>query len=1102
MAKKDKNQESNKHNEDRKKESLLVTKESFCAATAVFSLLALLILFSRSFIFGDVGFAVFAFFTGVFGYGAYPLVFGVLCLSIAGLLGKRLFRNRLFGFALIMTVVSLLLIIHTASTFSWELDGYLHRCFVAGEGESAFDITAAGWLGGALVYGVVLLISQIGALLFFSALTAFFLYLAMSFAKRKADTEPKEKPLKKQKVKKEKKKKGKESAESMPSDLELPEEGNYGYPTQNGYGMQRPPMETYEGSGFSGNVSPYPQGITYGEGRNGYPAMPTVTQRPGVSLSDETAATEATGAYSPFGMRTNTDTNNDAPFTDGRAFLFGGSPEEIYKRNLIFDPKAKANNRPGFDPSQAGAISAYTPSYTSAYEDSVNESESIHPTKVVEENGYGNSYESKNTYSSFTPLAEAPTPVPQEPVSYPSIEETPATPSYIGFGRTETPAVEEIAPEEPSNEESYRRHDYMDLFSPANPNVFGRDSGIEHTGDENFSLREERISEREESVEEPVIRGFREEPQETFDRYSRDAEPARDGLHLLDDDEEESNPYALRSDFDASESRDTRRGEESLFDSRSSRFEEEETEILSDRRSGSDRTPVTPPKAVEPPKPAPVEPPKPRVIRPYVRVRLDDLDCRDIEPTANQEEVEETKANIISTLEDFKVTGASIASVTFGPTVTRYNVTIPRNISPKKVVALDQSIAISLHSSGVNVYPNYEDGVVSIEVPNKERQFVQMGCMLSGDTFVNAKSSSLMFTMGKDVANRKIYGDISKMIHLLVAGSSGSGKSVFLGALIISLIYKYSPEELRLILIDPKKTEFVLYNNLPHLMINEIITDVPKTIQSLNWAIGEMNRRYGLFEQMSRAGTYVVNLDQYNAQMEKNKRLPKIVIIIDELADLMLSAKKEIEDRIQNLTQKARAAGIHLIVATQRPSTDVITGVIKSNLPTRVAFYVATDVDSRVILDQTGAQKLLGKGDFLYTMPGLNSPQRVQSAFISPEESQKVVNFIKNNNEAYYDEAATAFINNSGGNGGDSLGGGGEGNETIDPMCIEALKFVIQSGSASISMIQRKCSAGYNRAGKIIEWMEEKGYISAFDGAKARKVLITQEEFERLYGEW
>jgi S-DNA-T family DNA segregation ATPase FtsK/SpoIIIE len=280
-------------------------------------------------------------------------------------------------------------------------------------------------------------------------------------------------------------------------------------------------------------------------------------------------------------------------------------------------------------------------------------------------------------------------------------------------------------------------------------------------------------------------------------------------------------------------------------------------------------------------------------------------------------------------------------------------------------------------------------------------------------------------------------------------------------------------------------------------MINEIITDVNKAVQSLNWAIGEMNRRYTLFEQMSRSGTYVVNLDQYNTHVEKSEKLPKIVIIIDELADLMLAAKKEVEDRIQNLTQKARAAGIHLIVATQRPSIDVITGVIKSNLATRIAFAVATDVDSRVILDQSGAQKLLGKGDFLYTMQGINTPVRVQSAFISPEDSQRVVNFIKANNEAYYDEAATAYINNT--RGADS-GDGGMMGEEVEGVYIEALRFVILSGSASISMIQRKCSVGYNKAGKIVEWMEDMGYISAFDGAKARKVLISKEEFESKYG--
>ena len=403
---------------------------------------------------------------------------------------------------------------------------------------------------------------------------------------------------------------------------------------------------------------------------------------------------------------------------------------------------------------------------------------------------------------------------------------------------------------------------------------------------------------------------------------------------------------------------------------------------------------------------------------------------------------------------------------------------------------------MKLHTEGVSIYPNFKNGAVSVEVPNSQRQFVQLGSMLSGDTYVNAKPSSLMFAMGKDVSNQKVYGDISKMIHLLVAGASGSGKSVFLGALIISLIHKYSPEELRLILIDPKKTEFVLYNELPHLMINEIITDANKAVQSLNWAIEEMNRRYGLFQEMSNAGTYVVNLDQYNEKLEKAKRLPKIVIIIDELADLMLAAKKDMEEKIQNLTQKARAAGIHLIVATQRPSTDVITGVIKSNLPTRIAFGVASEVDSRVILDQTGAHKLLGKGDFLYTMQGLNTPVRVQSAFISPEESQKVVNFIKANNEAYYDEAATAYINNTKGSSNEVAGGDRE----VEPVYIEALRYVILSGSASISMIQRKCSAGYNKSGKIIEWMEEMGYISPFEGAKARKVLISKEEFESKYG--
>ncbi len=1035
LAKNENKKGDNHAKDNRKKESAIVTKESICSTCALFSFLALLILCSRSLIFGKVGEAIHIFLTGVFGYLAYAVILGALYLSVMGLLGKRLVKKRKAGVCIALCLVCIALIVHTAYTYSWALDGYLKKCFKAGE--TFPKTTPFGWLGGVVVFTIAKLITPIGTLVLFSSLAAFFAYLCYIMLRNRE-----EKPIKAKVEKAPKEKKAKK--EKAPKK----EEGNAPY---------APPLE-------GGQVNPY--------------ATPTMSQKPGVSLNDGTLSSAQ--GFSPFGVPTANDVLPSAQSQqstyDSREVLFGGSPAENYRKNLLFDPTAKVNHRPNVEPSTATVQSEYTPSYTEAFETSVNNDAQIRPTKVVNDRSFGGVEERANRHETSVP-----TPV-VEPKEEPFFREEPAAWQTPTFEREpastrETFLEEEKSVtrgEEPRSEGGYKRHDYMDLFSPSNPNVFGNEESSSRAGRE---FADRALSRGRDFVEESEER------------------ESRDGLRIFD--EEEEDPYTLRSDYEPSRAESTE--DETL--SRSRDFEDAESvREPSETRGRFVEEPPVVESRVELPKPqAPIS--KPRVIRPYVRPRLDDFDCRDIEPTSNQDEVAMTKESIIATLEDFKISGASIASVTFGPTVTRYNVTIPRNISPKKVVALDQSIAIDLHSNGVNIYPNYEDGVVSIEVPNKERQFVQLGCMLSGDTFVNAKSSSIMFAMGKDVANRKIYGDITKMIHLLVAGSSGSGKSVFLGSLIISLIYKYSPEELRLILIDPKKTEFVLYNNLPHLMINEIITDAGKAVQSLNWAIGEMNRRYSLFEQMSRAGTYVVNLDQYNEQLEKAERLPKIVIIIDELADLMLAAKKEMEDRIQNLTQKARAAGIHLIVATQRPSTDVITGVIKSNLPTRVAFYVATDVDSRVILDQTGAQKLLGKGDFLYTMPGINVPVRVQSNFISPEDSQKIVNFIKNNNEAYYDEEATAYINSRGGNGGDPFESGGGGSDGgVDPMYIDALRYVIQSNSASISMIQRKCSAGYNRAGKIIEWMEDMGYISPFDGAKARKVLITKEEFESKYG--
>ena len=499
-----------------------------------------------------------------------------------------------------------------------------------------------------------------------------------------------------------------------------------------------------------------------------------------------------------------------------------------------------------------------------------------------------------------------------------------------------------------------------------------------------------------------------------------------------------------------------------------------------------------------------IEPPKRAVpkaaLRKYKKPPLEIFEKYQETFGADPVEIKRNSEIIVNTLKDFRIE-TQVMKVTSGPTVTRYDIEIPPGIQARKIMAYDEDIARKLHvQGGVTIYSNFESGYISIEVPNKKRATVGLASILSDKSFVDAKPTALMFGMGKDVNGRAICGNIAKMTHILVAGSTGSGKSVFLNALIISLIMKYSPEELRLILVDPKQVEFVGYRNLPHLMINEIVNDPERVMNVLDWAIEEMKRRYTLFQERILMGNKLVrDIDEYNDALSPDEaRLPKIVIIVDELADLMLRAKKEIEDRIQNLTQKSRAAGIHLVIATQRPSVDVITGIIKSNLPTRVAFRVAQEVDSRTILDDSGAEKLLGYGDMLYKTADTPAALRLQGAFLSSEEVQRVVDYIKENNEAVFDSSVAEYINNAGRS--QESEEVSESDDAIDPVYIEALRYVVAVGQASISMIQRRCGVGYNRAGKIIEWMEAMGYISPFEGAKARRVILTKEEFEAKYG--
>ncbi len=858
------------------------------------------------------------------------------------------------------------------------------------------------------------------------------------------------------------------------------------------------------------------------------------------------------GSYSPFGATSPMQQPSPSlTQAESRQILYSGTPQQNYQDNLFFDQSARVHRRtmpggeqpsvapqPTVQPSQPQAPQATPTTYSEQYQRSVQEGTPIRPQRVVGESGEGFGRRSANPYGLDVPSTpaesgrgmgaagteapftarrgestdfDAPTARPsafgaeEPPVSriertdegftrrVPSADTTsqaePSTPSRV------SPFTPPEAPKEPT-EGRARRHEYMDTFSLENPRIFGATGNRGDGGGEDAK---------------PIDRSavFDEEPPVT----QKPAETKRDDLYALRSYDEEpkaadATPNAPARNEDKQEPQVSSRAE------RYSRIPTRSTEPVqpaaptqspvqpaAPMQSPVEPVSVQPTPIVEEKKEEPAPPPKPRIHKPYVRVPLHYFNCSDNVPDSDAAEVESIKASIVQTLEDYNVSGCSIASVTFGPTVTRYNVVLPRGISPRKVVSLEQEIAMGLCREGVNVYLNVEDGAVSIEVPNRKRQTVELGCMFIDDEYTKAKPTSLVFAMGKDIANRKVYGDVCKMTHLLVAGSSGSGKSVFLGCLIISLITKYSPDEMRLILIDPKKTEFVIYNNLPHLMVNEIITDTKKAVQSLSWAIGEMERRYTLLEKMSLSGTYVVNIDEYNANVGPGEeKLPKIVIIVDELADLMLNAKKDMEDKIQSLTQKARAAGIHLILATQRPSTDVITGVIKSNLPTRIAFTVATDVDSRVILDQTGAQKLLGKGDMVYTASGINTPVRVQSPYISSADSQKVVQFIKENNEAFFDESATSFINSARSSG---VGDGSDGNGLdVEQVYLDALKLVIQTQTASISMVQRKCSVGFNKAGKIIEWMEQMEFISPYEGAKARTVYITQEKFVELFGQW
>ena len=453
----------------------------------------------------------------------------------------------------------------------------------------------------------------------------------------------------------------------------------------------------------------------------------------------------------------------------------------------------------------------------------------------------------------------------------------------------------------------------------------------------------------------------------------------------------------------------------------------------------------------------------------------------------------DTATKLQKTLYSFGVS-AKVENVSVGPAITRYELKPAEGVRVSKIANLADDIALNLAAETIRIEaPIPGKQAVGIEVPNKEKEAVHLREVLESEEFQNNKSK-LTVALGKDVAGNIQLADIAKMPHVLIAGSTGSGKSVCINTIISSIIYNAKPSEVKLVMVDPKVVELSVYNGIPHLLI-PVVTDPKKAAGALAWAVQEMDDRYNKFAQKG-----VRDLKGYNKAIEKEEgvgKLPQIVIIVDELADLMMVAAKDVEEAICRLAQKARAAGMHLVIATQRPSVDVITGLIKANIPSRIAFAVSSQVDSRTILDSVGAEKLLGKGDMLFFPSGAPKPLRVQGAFVSDEEVEKIVDFVKQNGTATYSEDILESIEKN--NKTDKeIAQEADADDETDPFLMDAIETVVETGQASTSFIQRRFKVGYARAGRIIDQMEERGIISGYQGSKPREVLMSKERLEEL----
>ncbi len=1042
----------NKNNPN--KQSYILTKETLGMTILLFCALVLLMLLTHNLVFASVGSAICTFMYGTFGYGSFIVIALLAYLGEWLVFEKKVKMNLKTAAVTAATLFFAFLLFHSVSTRDFSLEsygGYLSDCYRNAElGFSGY--TFGGVISAIIVYPVAKGTTFIGAYVIFSILLLLCGYAtfiaARNFYLNKTVSESVS-------SKKRNKDREEEKLTSAPKDKETLDE----LYTVN---------EDYE--------------IVNTSRRAAQPAPVQAEEKP--AEDDRFSAKNL-----------------------GRKILFenGEFAAESYRRNMIFNENSYFNHPVVSESdylSSFGSSAASAPqnnTYSSEFSNSIEERneqatapsyiygdkpvESLEEYDTVEDSVYNvtdkeEDTEDERNYSSAIREQSAPEYHAPEPVQS---NFTPRAANPYSLDDEETTPEEVLPSDDPVPDDLDavlgRRDEEIEEEPKAkesNPNsIFNL-----------FSSSNTRLNDNKVNPDQSRVSSRRQSNSELFDDDSSDGS------------DDILNVRGLRSE---SETRQTGFTE--------SRREEPRAERSAPVPPARAAQPTPPARAAAPQPPAEEKAPEPEkpkhVWKKYVRPTLDLLDDYPESNNVNTAEIEDSKQIIVETLANFKI-ASQISNVVVGPAITRYDVVIEDRTNIKNALKYRDAVAMALMKENVNAYLNYSKGAISIEVPNSSRTVVGLKGMLASTQFINCKQNTLTFALGKNVEGKVVCPDITKMPHLLVAGTTGSGKSICLSSLIVSLLYKYGPEELRFILVDPKQVEFIPYDKLPHLMINEIIYDVDKAIKALNWAIKEMENRYQLFKEMTEKGVATKNLTEYNAHLpEGEEKLPKIVIILDEFGDLMLQAKKDIESRIIRLVQKARACGIHLILATQRPSVDCITGLIKSNLPTRIGFKVNSFDDARTIFDIGGAEKLLGKGDLYFRSAESPDLARIQGCFIDTHEVQKVTDFVKHNNETYFDQSISDFINTVEEPETDEVGGEGMGDaETkIDDTFIKALHYCVTSNQASVSMIQRRFPVGYIKACKIIDWMENMNYVTQSEGSKPRKVLLSKEEFLRTYGE-